>query len=156
MPLANHRKLGWTWLIAPAALLTLVLFAACGGGSSSGPARPVSQVEARSILGEMTRYATANDLNGLCGKTVSPEACQARWSAAGEWASIPSQEPEVVETFVPPAARLASLDATQDARVLVIKGIDGQGREYRTEFLVFRAKTGETLIENPVYWAAVN
>ncbi|MDA1188439.1 MAG: hypothetical protein O2854_01985 [Chloroflexi bacterium] len=157
MEQASNRIHGKWWLnkkslivLVAIVAIVIVIIAPWKSGSSSDP---ISQIEARSILQQMTTYANQNDLVSLCGQSSSQIGCESAWRVAGEWTAVPSLAPVIKESFVPPLTSIQGSNATKNARVLVLTGVDGLGKDYETEFLVFRNNNGDTVIENAIYWA---
>jgi hypothetical protein len=69
----------------------------------------------------------------------------------GGWQTIPTDPPQIVSNYILPTVLLKSGGEATGGRVLVLKGTNGLGKPYQTEFLVFRAGNQLGVI-NIIYW----
>ena len=116
----------------------------------------VSVEEAMSVLNQAVAYAQAQDLDKLCDLSGSKLMCQHQWEWAGGGQAVPDDPPEIVDTYLLPTVHLKSGGRAVGGRVLVLEGVDGQGKPYRTEFFVFRSRDSglEGLAAtNGIYWS---
>ena len=118
----------------------------------------VSVEEAISVLNQAIAYAQARDLNKLCDLSGSKLMCQHQWEWADGGQAVPAGPPEIVDTYLLPTVHLKSGGRAVGGRVLVLEGIDGLGKPYRTEFLVFRSGGDWGLdqklaVINVIYWS---
>jgi len=116
----------------------------------------VSVEEATSLLYHAVAYAQVRDLDKLCDLCSSNGICRHQWEDAGGGQAVPAEPPEIVDTYLLPTVRLKSGGKAPGGRVLVLEGVDGLGKPYRTEFFVFRSRdsglNGLAVI-NGVYWS---
>jgi hypothetical protein len=116
----------------------------------------VSVEEAKSLLYHAVAYAQVWDLNKLCDLCSSEGICRHQWErAGGEWA-VPEEPPEIVDTYLLPTVQLKDGHKSVGGRVLVLEGVDGLGKPYRTEFFVFRSRDSGLdglAVTNGVYWS---
>jgi hypothetical protein len=119
---------------------------------------PVSDAAARHYFSRIVAAAQAKDLEALCRLNSSVGTCQAELRVycpesfpvgpgggpefpAGEdleeecGESIPTEPPQIVASRHRPA-----MEGRVGGRLLVVKGIDGRGKAYETEVLIFRDK----------------
>lgn len=128
----------------------LLLLLALGGWllvrPSSGPSRPVTEAEARAHLDELVTAGQARDFDTLCKRLADATFnCERTVADAGEGA-VPSQPPRLVSAVYHPGS-----EGSVGGWVLTVEGIDGKGKRYRTEVLIFRDE-GRVLATNAVYW----
>jgi hypothetical protein len=116
----------------------------------------VSVEEATSLLYHAVAYAQVRDLDKLCDLCSSNGICRHQWEDAGGGQAVPAEPPQIVDTYLLPTVHLKNGGWAPGGRVLVLEGIDGLGKPYRTEFFVFRSKDSglEGLaVINGVYWS---
>lgn len=151
----NRRKRLW---VSVACLVVVVSIAGAVGWTmidNEEPPREISVEEAAGILDRAVTYATSGDLDKLCDLGGSVSMCQSKWQDAGGWEAVPPQSPDIVETYLIPTKDLGSGSQSTGGRVLVLEGVDGLGRPYRTEFLVFDAGSHGLAVINVVYWSGI-
>jgi hypothetical protein len=129
------------------AVLALV---ACTNPASAE--RVPTRDEAVGLLDDAVRLARAHDFSGLC--RLGGGNCLSVLDAAGRDA-VPAAAPTVAgDTVLPPSTRGdGSVDV--GGRVLVLCGVDGRARPYRTEMVVFFQNGKLTAIE-PIYWSGMS
>ena len=116
----------------------------------------VSVEEAKSLLYHAVAYAQVQDLDKLCDLCSSEGICRHQWEWAGGECAVPEEPPEIVDTYLLPTVHLKNGGKAVGGRVLVVEGVDGQGKPYRTEFFVFRSRDSglEGLAAtNGIYWS---
>ena len=116
----------------------------------------VSVEEGTDLLNQAVAYAQARDLDRLCDVSGSKGICRHQWELAGGEQAVPAEPPEVVDTYLLPTVHLKWGGRVVGGRVLVVEGVDGMGKPYRTEFFVFRSRDSglEGLaVTNVVYWS---
>ncbi len=109
---------------------------------------------ATSVLHRAEAHAQARDFEALCNMGGAVSMCQHWLRDVGGAASVPAQPPEIVRTYLIPPSTTQNGTST-GGRVLVLKGIDGLGRAYTTEFLVFDAGSHGPAALHPVYWSGI-
>lgn len=119
----------------------------------------VSVEEATSVLNQAVAYAQARDLDRLCDLCSSNGICRHQWEYAGGGQAVPGEPPQIVDTYLLPTVHLKNGGWAPGGRVLVLEGVDGLGKSYRTEFFVFRSRysglDGLAAI-NGVYWSGAS
>jgi hypothetical protein len=118
----------------------------------------VSVEEATSLLNQAVAYAQVRDLDKLCDLARSELMCQHQWEWAGGGWAVPEEPPEIVDTYLLPTVHLKRGGRAPGGRVLVLEGVDGVGKPYRTEFFVFWTTDDwglkkELAVINEVYWS---
>lgn len=118
----------------------------------------VSVEEATSLLNRAVAYAQVRDLDKLCDLAHSKLMCQHQWEDAGGGQAVPAEAPEIVDTYLLPTVHLKRGGRASGGRVLVLEGVDGLGKSYRTEFFVFWTTDDwglkkELAVINEVYWS---
>ncbi|MFP3974867.1 MAG: hypothetical protein ACLFVK_01425 [Dehalococcoidia bacterium] len=142
-----------------AKLLAIGLLLVGGMGIATGCARydstNVSVQEAKAVLDKAVTYASSGKVEKLCNMGGSVSICEHHLRDAGGDESIPSEPPEIVDTYL--VREKHSDNRTQlGGRVLVLEGVDGRGATYHTEFLVTRVPDSRELIAlYPVYWSGI-
>ncbi|MDP9352874.1 MAG: hypothetical protein M3P51_15240 [Chloroflexota bacterium] len=120
-----------------------------------GTARgPITVETATSVLRRAEAHAQARDFEALCNMGDAVSMCQHWLRDVRGAASVPVQPPEIVRTYLIPSSTTQNGTST-GGRVLVLKGIDGLGRAYTTEFLVFDAGSHGPAALHPVYWSGI-
>ena len=121
------------------------LLAAC----SSAPPTP-TRSEAIAFVEQLYPLAEGGQFGALCAEGGGN--CETVLADAGEDA-VPTVRPKVADTF-----ELSSRDTPDGTMVgglvVVVCGVDGRDRSYRTEMLVFRDRNQLRAIE-PVYWSGM-
>ena len=124
------------------------------GTNNNTATKEISIQEATNVLNQTVEYAINHNLDGLCSMGGAVSMCRTLWEYAGEWDAVPTQSPEINDTYLLPEKDLGNGTYTVGGRILVLEGIDGLGKPYKTEFLVFNnSETGELSALYPVYWA---
>ncbi len=123
-----------------------------------GPGGPVSDAAARRYFSRIAAAAEAKDFEALCRLNASVRTCQAELRVycpesipvgpggapafpSGDALeeecreSVPTDPPKIVASRHRPAT-----GGRVGGRLLVVKGVDGRGKPYETEVLVFRDK----------------
>lgn len=146
-----------TWKIATV-IMCLVAAAAAFGASGCGkaPTRDVSVEEATSVLNQAVAYAQARDLEKLGDLAQDKPITRTLWESAGGWEAVPTDPPEIVDTYLLPTIYFKNGSWTTGGRVLVLEGINGLGKPYRTESLVFSAGSHGLAMLNVIYWDGVS
>lgn len=128
----------------------LLLAAAC----SASPARrienrpPVTEQAARDLLAQAIDHTLAGDFQSLCGM-ANRSMCESDLKN-GAQASVPKQAPKIACSYEIPDL-VSERGRSLGGRVLVVDGVDGTGRRFVTEVLVFH--DGSRLIAtNAVWW----
>jgi hypothetical protein len=132
----------------PSTMLILVLaVAACtSAGPAAGTIPSVEQAERH--LDEIVRLARAGDFDAMCA--LGDGNCEGMLEMAGRDA-VPPDPPKVIGRRTVPSTS-ANGQQSFGGIVLVVCGIDGRGRAYDSEVLVFNDGNGLRAI-NPVYWS---
>jgi hypothetical protein len=116
----------------------------------------VSVEEAKSLFYHAVAYAQVRDLDKLCDLCSSEGICRHQWEWAGGEQAVPAEPPEIVDTYLLPTVHLENGGKAVGGRVLVLEGVDGLGKPYRTEFFVFRSRDSGLnglAVTNGVYWS---
>lgn len=141
-------------------LVSLAVLAAAGFGAwwwfFSGAETPVSEAEARRYLDRMVAAAQARDFEVLCRLNGAALNCERMLDTGCDPSTappaiscketVPPEPPEVVATRNSPGDGYAG-------RILVVRGVDGAGKPYETEVLVFRENRRSLKATNSVYWS---
>lgn len=109
---------------------------------------PVTETEARRYLDRIVTAAQQRDFDALCHLNGAQSNCRRQLELAGRDA-VPQEPPTIV------AGRYSPKGDTEDTPgyILVVTGIDGLGRPYRTEVMVFRENRYSFKAINAVYWS---
>ena len=121
------------------------------GGDGGDSEKPVSEAEARAFFDQVVAAARARDWDKLCGLNGAPPNCEIDLDSPFQKLRdrLPPDPPTIVETRFHEAQ---SADGST-GRILVVEGIDGRGRPYRTEVMVSRYE-GKLEGTNVVYWSS--
>jgi hypothetical protein len=150
------------WVIAICVICLAVAIATYGvlvwRASAYNENIEVSVEEAMNVLNQAIAYAQARDLGKLCDLSGSELMCQDQWEWADGGQAVPAEPPEIVDTYLLPTVHLKSGSRAVGGRVLVVEGIDGLGKPYRTELLVFRSGgdwglNKKLAVINVIYWS---
>lgn len=138
-------------------LCVLVVLSVSACGLKSNGSDDISVEQATDFLNRAVEYATSHDLNKLCGLSSSSLMCQTQWKDAGEWAGVPEEPPVIVDTYLIPTKKFKNGMRQQGGRLLILCGIDGMGKPYRTEMLVFSGGQRHGLkATNVIYWSGAS
>lgn len=107
--------------------------------------------EATSFLASVVAFAQARDFDRLCG--LGGGTCRSTLRDAGLDA-VPATPPGIAGSRVVQPTRRPDGTTTTGGLVLQLCGLDGLGRPYSTEMLVFR-DGGRLLAIEPVYWSGI-
>lgn len=144
-------------LIAVAFLLLVAVVALIAWAWPDSHTDEISVEQATHLLNRAVGYAQSHDLDGLCKLGSSTGMCEPQWRAAGEWAGVPEEPPEIVDTYLVPGRKFKNGMNQLGGRVLVLSGIDGLGKPYRTEMLVFGGGWPSGLkAANVIYWCGAS
>jgi hypothetical protein len=136
-------------------LLAATLLAGCGVPGTQRNPSTITIEDAAQVLEQVQGAAATGDMNALCATSDAPERCETDWAMSGGADAVPSEPPTIVTSRVLPTRQLPDGDWEIGGRMLVLKGIDGLGRPYCTDFLVF-APSGQRLTPfQPVYWSGM-
>ena len=108
---------------------------------------PVSEAEARALLGQLTTAAQQRDFDRLCDLHLSQLMCTFMLDGDHLRESAPSEPPVIVESRYLPRK-----DGFGAGHLLVVEGRTSCGPRYRTEVLVVREE-GEVRAVNGVFWS---
>jgi hypothetical protein len=108
---------------------------------------PVTEAEARAYLDRIVAAARARDFDKMCRLNGAVHNCRVQLAQAGEYA-VPPSPPRVVGTRY-----YKEGDGSVAGRALVVEGVDGCGKNYRTEVFVFRENRFHFKSINAVYWS---
>jgi len=139
-------------------VVATIIVSVCGAIIASAGSyndQEVNVEEAIGILNQAIACARSGDLDKLCDLGGSRGICRHQWVSAGGEQAVPVEPPEITDTYLLPAVQLQSGGRAVGGRVLVLEGVDGLGRTYRTEFYVFRSRhsgLGGLAVTNVVYW----
>jgi len=143
-----------------AALLLICMLVMIGGLACSDNGEDSDEIsveQATNLLNRAVEYATSHGLDKLCGLSSSSLTCRKQWEDAGEWDAVPAEPPQVVDTYLIPTRKLEDGMTQRGGRLLVVSGIDGMGRPYRTEMLISSGGWLHGLSAmNVVYWSGAS
>jgi uncharacterized protein YceK len=136
------------------AMICLVVATAAFGASGCGKVstRDISVEETTSVLNQAVAYAQARDLEKLGDLAQDKSMTRTLWESAGGWETVPTEPPEIVDTYLLPTIYFKNGSWTTGGRVLVLEGINGLGKPYHTESLVFSAGSHGLAVGNVIYW----
>jgi len=145
------------WIIISVVITVIISsFASIVAFASNENNEEVNVEEATRLLNQAIAYAQARDLDKLYELAGSKGICRSQWELAGGEQAVPDESPEIVETYLLPTVHLKNGDRAVGGRVLVVEGVDGLGKLYRTEFFVFRSGDsglGGLAVTNVIYWS---
>ncbi len=124
------------------------------GGDGGAVQEAITLETATSVLRRAEVHAQARDFDALCNMGGSVLMCRRWLRDVGGPASVPSQAPEIVSTYLIPTTVTQGGTST-GGRVLILKGVDGLEQTYTTEFLVFDAGSHGPVPLHPVYWSGI-
>lgn len=143
-------------LLVPLALVAVVGVGGAWWWFGGGAENPVSEAEARRYLDRMVVAARAQDFEALCELNGSVSNCRRMLETACDPSTappaisctetVPKEPPTVVAFRNSPGDGYAG-------RILVVSGVDGGGKPYETEVLVFRENRRSVKAINAVYWS---
>jgi hypothetical protein len=129
---------------------------------------PVSDQAARRYFDRIVAAAQAKDFEGLCRLNGSASVCREELRnycpesfGSGPAPSFPSggELERVCRESVPPepptvlsSRHQAATNGYLGGRILLVKGVDGRGKPYETEVLIFRDKRSYKAI-HAVFWS---
>ncbi len=128
--------------------LAVALVIAC---SKTGANNYPSVDEATSVLNQAVAYAQSRDIEGLGRLSQDKSMASIILNNIGGWQTVPTDPPQIVNTYILPTVQLKSGGEATGGRVLVLQGTNGLGKPYQTQFLVFRAGSQFGVI-NVIYW----
>lgn len=109
--------------------------------------------EAALVLDQAVQYTDNHNLDGLCSMGGAIAMCQHLFENAGGWDAIPTQHPEIIDSYILPVKDCGNGTYITGGRILVVKGVDGLSRDYQTDFFVFyNSETDLLSAQYPVYW----
>ncbi len=134
---------------------------------ATGAEIPLTEAEAQHYLDRMVAAAREGDFDDLCRLNGAVANCQRDLQVAcpeepNHGKGLPPEQlHQLCQKAVPPEAPqvIASRHASKEVpdgtagRVLVVAGIDGWGRQYRTDVMVFRENRSHFKAINAVYWS---
>jgi hypothetical protein len=127
----------------------------CGKTTASNEeAWQVSVEEVTNALNQAVTYAQGHDLEKLGNLARDKSMTRVAWESAGGWEAVPAEPPEVVDTYLLPTVHLKDGSQATGGRVLALEGVNGLGKPYRTESLVFRTGGSDSKLAmlNVIYW----
>jgi len=145
-----------TLKVAAIMMCLVVVTVVCGAGCGHDNNWQVSTEEATSVLNQAVAYAQAHDLEKLGVLAQDELMTQQLWEQAGEWETVPAEPPKIVDTYLLPTVYLGHGSQATGGRILVLEGINGLGKPYRTESLVFSAGSHGLAVTNVIYWDGVS
>lgn len=108
---------------------------------------PVTEAEARAYLDKIVAAAEARDFDRMCRLNGAVSNCETQLQLAGR-DTVPAEPPRVTGSRYHPKKPGGTA-----GRVLILEGIDGRGKPYRTEVFVFRENRYNFKAINAVYWS---
>lgn len=127
-----------------------VLVAACALPGTATPAPPPSEAATAAYLAEVVRVVLAGDLDRLCD--LGGGTCRRQLREGAD--AAPRTAPRVVGSIVVPPTLLSDGNWRVGGRLLQLCGLDGLGRRYYSEMLVF-ADRGRLISLEPVFWTGL-
>lgn len=147
-------------------LIPIVLVIAAGIGvwwwffGAAGAEIPVSEAEARRYLDRIVEAAEKKDLEAVCHLNGAVANCRHQLDRGCDETpfdaskvlckdTVPKEPPRVEST------RYHEKDTSDGTpgRILVVSGVDGLGRPYKSEIMVFRENRYNFKAINAVYWS---
>lgn len=111
----------------------------------------ISVEEATEVLREAEAYTRTRDLEALCNMSGSPTMCNHQFHDAGGWAAVPDESPRIVDSYA-----LPRMGQSVGGRILVLEGVDGLDRPYRTEYLIIDPGIYGLAPLHPIYWSGIS
>lgn len=136
------------------ALVALLALAGCRTLGAPTLPPPPSEEDALTFLDLLVEKAEARDLEGFCS-VAGGGNCDGIAEESGGGAAIPSDPPVVAGTRLIPS-RPAGDGTLAGGQLLVLCGVDGLGKPYRTETLVSIGPDHVLYAINAVYWSGFN
>ncbi len=130
-------------------LIAAVTLISCAATSHRDP-MTISLDEALAVLRRAESFAQTDDFEVLCSMNGNVSMCQHHLRTAGGPDSVPIEPPRIVDSYIIP-----NEGSSLGGRVIVLKGIDRQGKPYTTEFLVFDQGDNHLVPLIPVYWSGI-
>jgi hypothetical protein len=132
----------------------MVLLSGCGVAASTrpSPVPPPSASEALAFLASIEAEVKSGDLSHLCEK-FGGGTCRHTLQGSDP-AAVPTTDPAVIGTSIIPPATYADGTWSDGGRLLELCGVDGLGKHYYSEMLVFN-DGGRTISVEPAYWIGV-
>jgi hypothetical protein len=115
--------------------------------ATSAPDRVPEEKVALEVLRDVVNTTRSGDVDQICGMGGSRLLCLRLLEGAGGLLSVPRKTPQIVRSFA-----LHSQGNSVAGRVLVVKGTDGLGRSFLTDFLVFM-QGSDAVPQSPIYWS---
>lgn len=129
-----------------------MVIAIVAGCSAEPAAFPIpTETEAASLLTRIWAVVAARDLTRLCDYGTGP--CEKAVRDLDP-ATLPTTPPTITGSWVLPTRKATGNAWWVGGRVLELCGIDGLGRPYSSEMLVFR-DSGHLLAVLPVFWTGM-
>lgn len=146
-------KIRWTIIAAVIMICSFVAIAVFADNKNN---EEIGVEEATSLLNQAVAYAQARDLDKLYELAGSRGICRSQWELSGGQEAVPDESPEIVDTYLLPTVHLKNGGEAVGGRVLVVEGVDGLDKPYRTEFFVFRSEDcglDGLAVTNVIYWS---
>jgi hypothetical protein len=110
--------------------------------------RPVSRVEAETVLDEAVRLAQAGDFAELCESVAADRGiCRNLLQSAEDMGATPGDQP-------PTVVRTSYVEKS-NTRVLHLRGVTGENKPYTADFAVSRESSKGLRAFTVVYWSGV-
>ena len=136
------------WMLS---LLVLSIIIMVGCTLMPRPAADTIEVaEAKRVLDQAVAFTRAGGANALCGMGGAVPLCEGFLRDVGGIATAPRQAPRVTGSYIRP-----DTEQSIGGRVLVVEGVDSEGKPYRTEFFVLY-DGGRLVPYLPVYWSGIS
>jgi hypothetical protein len=126
----------------------LVVACSIGVGLTPGPAP--TEDAAAAYLADVVRVVLTGDLDRLCD--LGGGTCLRELDDGGD--SVPHTAPRLLGSVVVPATARSDGTWNVGGRLLRLCGIDGLGRPYYSEMLVFEDE-GRLISREPVFWTGI-
>lgn len=133
-------------------LAVVLLLTACAPPAVRPDIRPdVTEADARAFLSQAVSLAMARDFTGLCNLGSGTGMCNIILGH-GMKETVPNHLPKVVCSYRLPGRQYPDGGFSVGGLVLVVEGVNGQGRPYETDVLVFHDGRSLSAI-NLVWWS---
>ena len=134
----------------------MVAAISCSSASETRAPESITIEQATTLLDRAYEASTEHDIESLCKLGGSILSCENAWLNTGEWPAAPDARPAVVSSRILPDQQQDNGNVSRGGRLLEVEGVDGLGRAFSTDFLVFDEGGGKLVALNPVYWTGVS